>query len=108
MPVAKDGTITGLATQLWSWLALKKMVKLEGRTGMKFSSRGSALSIWVVGRTSLNSRKALDWIRSIARCSSSIPGSSMTNRSAPTFWISGSATPNSSMRLRIIRSERSM
>jgi hypothetical protein len=45
MPVAKDGTITGLATQIYSWLALQKMVKLEGRTGMKFSSRGSALSI---------------------------------------------------------------
>jgi hypothetical protein len=44
MPVAKDGTITGLATQIYSWLALQKMVELEGRTGMKFSSRRSGCS----------------------------------------------------------------
>ena len=43
----------------------------------------------------------------LARAGSSMPASSTTIRSSPTFWISGSVTPNSSMRFRSTVSARS-
>ena len=52
--------------------------------------------------TSESSRKAVFLMRSLTRLGSSMPGSCTRMRSAPSRAISGSATPNSSTRLRIV------
>ncbi len=49
------------------------------------------------------------WMRSLTTCSGfSAPGSATTIWSSPWVWISGSATPNESTRLRMISTDRSM
>ncbi len=84
-------------------------------SGARMSRPASAAStawIWSIASwpstTSWNSRYAACWTSVLARSSSWIPGSSTMIRSSPTFWISGSETPNWSTRLRMISSARSI
>ena len=64
------------------------------------SIAGSAFSSAPVLSVILNSRKALRWTMALARAGSVMPASSTTIRLSPTFWTSGSSTPNSSIRFR--------
>ncbi len=73
---------------------------------MARSIRGSADSNSAERRTSFHSRKALCRMMSLARSGSLIPASSTIRRSSPTFWMRGSETPNSSIRVRMMRSTR--
>ncbi len=75
---------------------------------MRRSMRLSAFWTSVVGRTSLNSRNAFLVTMPFACSSSEIPASSTIKRSLPLFWMRGSFTPNSSIRVRMIRSTRSI
>jgi hypothetical protein len=67
------------------------------------SMRGRARSRACVLSVIWNWRKADFCTTCVARSGSSMPGSSTMMRSSPTFWTTGSETPNSSMRLRTTR-----
>ena len=68
---------------------------------------GSAFSSALVLSVIRNSRKALRCTMALARAGSVMPASSTTIRLSPTFWTSGSSTPNSSIRFRSTVSARS-
>src|SRR6476661_7791231 len=72
------------------------------------SMRASDFSSACVLSVIWNCRKAEFCTSASARARSSMPGSSTTMRSLPTFCTTGSDTPNSSMRLRTTFSARSI